>query len=1006
MNGKRWTALRAIFEEIVELPPADRLIDLDRLCAGDAALRAELVSLLDAHDESRDFLEPFAGAPAASGLDEALVGEQVGAYRIEEEIAAGGMGIVYAARQESPRRRVALKMMRLDLSAPDARRRFEYESEILGRLQHPGIARIFEAGVHRVSIGGQRLEVPFFAMEFVEDAKTILAHADESNLDPDERIRLFMSVCDAVHHGHQKGVIHRDLKPSNILVDRDGQPRVIDFGIARVTDAKLTRTGSVRQIIGTLHYMSPEQLSGDPSSIDVRTDVYGLGLVLYELVCGRPPHDLSEKPLPEVARILNEQGPTRPSSVRPGLPPELDWILLKALDPEPNQRYGSAAALAADLNRYLENEPVLAGPPGTAYRVKKFVRRHRASVSAVAAIILTLVIGLIVSLAQYREARREERNASAINRYLDRWLSSVDPDQEGRDVKMVDLLQGALGEIEASFKGQPFIRSSLDHTIGSALSALGHYARAEPPLRTALITRRRLLGAGHPLTLETAQRLGWTLGNLDRNEEGEALLRAALAVGRRRLGEDDRHVLACLETLGVVLKNRARYEEAERCLRQTLARQRRTLGSNHDDTLRCLADLANLLRIAGRLDEAESLAREALTARTRIRGPDHSETQASRIVLAAVLNDRGRYAEAEVLLREALEINERKLGPGHLATCKSKRALADVLRFQEKLEASETLLREVVRRELEERGEAHSDTIATMNDLGVTLLDEGKFAEAETLYRRLLGATRRVFGERDIRCAKTMGNLALALKKQNKLAEAEPLYAESLALRIAIFGEEHPDTLTVMHNLAALLTARKKYGEACRLYEKILAGRVALLGEDHPRTLTSRHNLVGVLRKLGRLEEAEKLARESAALHRRALGVDNLHTHLATYRLALVLRQAGKLEKATAVFGELLELAEKHIGRGKEPTENTRYMYGRCLTQLERASEAETPLLAGYRIARDGLGPRHRTTLRWAKAVLELYEASGQNEKATSFRAALAAGSPVGKRRAAEGNRK
>ena len=289
MTAKDFSRVRHLFEAVVDLPEAERGDALDRLCGEEAALRAEVVELLERHDGADGFLDPIdrldgAIAGSSSGT---TVGESVGSYSIERQIASGGMGIVYEATQAKPARRVALKMMRLDLSSSDARRRFEFETEVLGRLQHPAIAQIFDAGVHR---NAQGVDVPYFAMEFVVDACTIVEFVGRQRLDVRARVRLFADVCDAIHHGQQKGVIHRDLKPSNVLIGVDGRPKVIDFGIARATDPDGTTAKTMQQVVGTLQYMSPEQLSGDPDAIDVRTDVYGLGAVLYEVLCGEPPH--------------------------------------------------------------------------------------------------------------------------------------------------------------------------------------------------------------------------------------------------------------------------------------------------------------------------------------------------------------------------------------------------------------------------------------------------------------------------------------------------------------------------------------------------------------------------------------------------------------------------------------------------------------------------------------------------------------------------------------------
>jgi predicted Ser/Thr protein kinase len=428
MNEPPYDRVQTLFDQAVVLPAQERAAFLEVACAGDAALRTEVESLL-ACDASfpegagdKDVLQsPLARVLGSTwvapgpGPGEWPLGpsRRVGRYRILGRIAEGGMGAVYEAEQDDPRRAVALKVIRPGLASPALLARFRHESQILGRLHHPGIAQIYEAGVAE---DGQ----PFFAMEFIR-GRPLHEYARQQALPLRERLELLARVCDAVQHAHDQGVIHRDLKPANILVDESGQPKVLDFGVARATNADLltgaglTRTG---QLLGTPNYMSPEQVAADPAAIDQRADVYALGVILFELLTHRLPYQLDNRPLAEVARLIQEQEPPRLGSINPELRGDVETIVAKALEKLPSRRYQSAAELAADLRRWLAREPIQARPPSALYQLRQFARRHKALVGGVLATVTALVLGLVGTILfavgearQRREAEDKTREA-------------------------------------------------------------------------------------------------------------------------------------------------------------------------------------------------------------------------------------------------------------------------------------------------------------------------------------------------------------------------------------------------------------------------------------------------------------------------------------------------------------------------------------------------------------------------------------------------------------------
>src|SRR5262245_37038501 len=435
---------------------------------------------------------------------------QIGAYRIVRVIGEGGMGTVFEAVQERPRRIVALKMIKLGIATKTVLRRFEQESHILGRLQHAGIAQIYEAGSADVGHGPQ----PYLAMEFVR-GRRLDRYAEEKQLETRAKLELVARVCDAVHHAHENGIVHRDLKPGNILVDETGQPKVLDFGLARVGDSDIQASmhTDFGELLGTLPYMSPEQVGGDASKLDGRSDVYSLGVILYQLLAGRRPYDVKRNQLADGIRIIREEDPSRLSTVSRMFRGDIETIVAKALEKERERRYQSAAELAADIRRHLKHEPIVARPPSTMYQLRKFAQRNRALVAGFAAAFVILVVGFIVGAWQAVRATRAERlatarlaetqearaKAEAVTAFLQDMLSSADPvEKMGRDVTVLQVLDDAAKKMaDPSSDTPPAVQAAVHTSLGTTYQALGLYAEAEPHLRAALETNRTLYGPEH-----------------------------------------------------------------------------------------------------------------------------------------------------------------------------------------------------------------------------------------------------------------------------------------------------------------------------------------------------------------------------------------------------------------------------------------------------------------------------------------------------------------------------
>jgi len=410
----RWQRIKQLFDEAVELDQDERRAWLAEQCGDDRELLAKVQSLLECDEESSSFLQPpLKLGDEAQHLDDgsARLGRRVGAYTLDRVIGSGGMGTVYEATQEQPRRTVAVKLMRPGIASRSALRRFEYESQLLARLRHPGIAQVYDAGTHRDG----EVTVPFFAMEYIVGAKPVTDYAKEKKLGTRERMALFANVCEAVHHGHQKGIIHRDLKPGNILVDAQGQVKIIDFGVARATDSDMAVTTlhtDIGQLIGTLQYMSPEQCAADPQDIDTRSDVYALGVVFYELLCERLPYEIKGTAIHEATRVIREQEPAKLSTFNKALRGDVETIALKALEKDRERRYQSASAFTVDINRYLNNEAISARPPSVIYQLQVFARRNRLFIGAVGAVFIALMMGLVGISAMYLRAENAREDTA------------------------------------------------------------------------------------------------------------------------------------------------------------------------------------------------------------------------------------------------------------------------------------------------------------------------------------------------------------------------------------------------------------------------------------------------------------------------------------------------------------------------------------------------------------------------------------------------------------------
>jgi non-specific serine/threonine protein kinase/serine/threonine-protein kinase len=673
----QWQKVKEIVGSALERPGAERSAYLGQVCSSDSELRAEVESLLCAYSGS-DALSKSLWCDASA--EPKAQPNVIGSYRLLRELGTGGMGQVWLAEQMEPvRRQVALKLIRAGMYDSATVQRFKAERQSLAIMDHPAIAKVFDAGT---TPAGQ----PYLVMEYV-DGLPVTDYCDSKKLSIQERLLLFTRVCEGVQHAHQKAIIHRDLKPSNILVvEVDGKPmpRIIDFGLAKVTvplvpgETLFTQVGA---FLGTPGYMSPEQADLQVHDIDTRTDLYSLGAILYELLTGFLPFDATDwrKQTPdEFLRKLREEDPPGPSTkvsarreestskaearrLEPKqlsslLRGDLDWITMKALEKDRERRYATSSALGADIENYVSNRPVIARPASFGYRTRKYVRRHAAGVAIATAALMLLIAFAIVQAAELRRITRERDRADRITEFMTNMFKVSDPSEaRGNTVTAREILDKSFQEIDPGLGHDPELQAQMMDVMARVYGNLGLYRQAQLLLGKVVDIRSRIFGASHPSTLLAMDQLGWTFNREGRYPEAEKIQRETVGLRRRVLGIQHQDTLKSMTNLAITLTQEGRYAEAERLQRETLEIQRRVAGAENSETLRSMTNLGDILLHAGRYKEAESLQRETFEIQQRIMGPDHPDTLRSMSNLAVSLTRQGRYAEAEKLQRQNLD---------------------------------------------------------------------------------------------------------------------------------------------------------------------------------------------------------------------------------------------------------------------------------------------------------------------------------------------------------------
>ncbi len=930
MESQNWARLIEVFDRVLDVPPEQRHELVARLGGDDAPLVGELRLLLAAHEQPEGVLDRPLYDADADEFRRYWLGRHVGPYRLEEIIGEGGMGVVFAASQQEPiRRRVALKLVRAGMNSKEVMRRFRTEQDALGRMQHPNIARVLDAGT---ADDGS----PYFVMDLVTGT-AIDAYCDGLDLSIRARVELLRAVCNALQHAHQKGIVHRDIKPSNVLVvegEQGPMPKVIDFGVAKALDVTAVGDGAtdIGRVVGTPEYMSPEQRSAD-RDVDTRADIYALGVMLFELLTGRLPGSVGdcasgewtpgEGPLAsavieahsdvELERVAGSRS-TTPGGLCSQIQGDIDWIISKAMARNPEERYAAASDVGDDLQAHLEHRPVAAGPPSVAYRARKFVRRNAlavAAISAVAAVVVGFTVATIYQSrsvqAAYEVARRAQEETTRelertrrVTGLLADLFEGVDPATGTGEVgSTMEMLDHGLVRMRVQLAGEPVLRAALLDRVASVFRSLGQYPRAEQLYRESLEIRVADQGGDNVAITPTLLGLATVLRLAGDNE---AALEAAQRAVQLRVeaGASPLDRAEALNSLGGVHIHAGAYREALAPLRQALEIRTAELPADAGLIGEAENDLGVALSRLGDTDEAEPLLRDAVRL-ARADLPASRVPLSTRLMnLGTALRTKGDFDGAIVAVQESVEIRREVYGP------------------------------------------IHPETVMATESLAVALNTGGRSSEAEALYRQVI-AQRTDSGAPPLQIATTYSNLGANLRAQSRYGEAIASYEEALRLR-----EEHGAT-----------------GD----------GRAGIL----------RHNLAVALSQVKRYAEAERHSRVAVDLFRDNYGERNAMVAVGLMRLARLVCYLEDAAAARQYFQEAADIQTEVLDPDHWRIAVRRVSYGQCLYESGAYAEAEVEMLAGLRIAEVARGVDSQEAQRARRSLVSLYEAMGRPDDAARY---------------------
>lgn len=1010
----RWLRVKALFKAAFELAPEARPAYLREQCGDDEALLRQVEQLLESASPDKHFGRIVRDAAIDATRPVSRIAQRVGNYRLIELVGSGGMGNVYLAERDDDRfeHRVAIKLLHASHNDDALVERFRVERQALASLDHPNIAKLLDGG--ETDDG-----TPYLVMEYVAGT-TVDEYCDEHRLSIEERLGLFQKICAAVDFAHRNLVVHRDIKPSNILVTDSGEPKLLDFGIAKFIDdatprfaAAATRHG---QAVMTPEFASPEQVRGEP--ITTATDVYSLGVLLYILLSGRYPYLEHSTNRAAIAKAICDTEPSRPSTVissrgaedehvprivssrrtslgklRKLLAGDLDNIVMKTLQKEPERRYPSARALLEDIGNYLADEPVRARPDSLLYRGGKFVRRNRWAV-ATAATMLALVVGLPsyygaqVTLERDR-AQLEAEKAARVADFMLSLFSTPDPSlAQGESVTARALLdQGSL-RIESELSSQPAVRAAMQDVMGGAYQGLGLYEQSRALLEQALQTRETLVGPGHADVLQTFSRIADLTAATGDYEGAEALYREALATSRGLYGEDSESAAVLTSVLANVIYEQGRSDEALSLYESAIAMHERLSTDATRAKAATLHGYGWVLTNVGEFAAAETTLRTAVAMLRQTAGEFHPEVPAAMNRLTYALMDSGQDDLAEVNMREGLALSTRIFGEEHPSVAGDLFTLGSILQRRGGYAEAEALFRRGLEIDLAMLGDMHPHVATDKNNLAGLLANQGRYDEAIELYRESLAVNTELFGVDHPETATNFSNTGVALMQLGDFAGAREMFEEATRIRREVLGDEHPASLSSQNLFAIYLYLTEDYAASIAGFEDTLEKRRRVIGETHSSTVNTMLGLAESQRDMGRVEDAARTVEQAQRIVEDTLAESHPISIRTTFVGATILAASGEVEAAEAGLRDALDRYRAVLTPDHPRLAGSLLALGDLLTGDGRADLA-LPLLQEALSIREAILPPGHWEIAVAQSVLgECMSALGLDGAAALLRAA------------------